>query len=651
MCQLCDEDGLQKEATHRCFTCTKTRDPVEFFCEACYVEGHSSRLTRGHDGGSISEMEKIQMNPECSKHGIPENSVCLEENIRVCEKCHTEEHKTHPLRNVVDYEKELIGDLLASIQEHRNLQLKPLIKEAENLKKSKQHKEGLLKEIRDAISVLDLKLKEINSKTIKSRSTGVMLSKKVEECPKQELLDREQILIFRTRIQQAFEVLSSEQSPQSHHPAAPHLSDQTAQTPKLKDIKPQQPPSDDPPPSPSIHGGHRLESNRECEGPTSHSSNPLPLPKPQKPGNWICTSCLKNNFAATVHCFKCRTKRPHGAPDLESDRRQKVEDSKSQQPPSSPTKFRPSSSLTGSQSQAQSQSQSRHSPDQRYQGHKPNDNKGHESGYAVHFCFGRRGPGRGEFNAPRGLALDSSGNIFVADSKNHRIQVFQQSDAKLLRTIGYRGNFDGEFEGPCDLAIDADGNLIVVDEFHHCIQTFYPSGKYRSKLGARGTGDGRFMNPHGVAISREGDIIIADMGNHRIQIYTRVGSWSKFGTLGASAGQMSSPCAVAVDPTNGNIFVCERGNRRVQVFLPNGESLRIIPEFVCPSGVAVKPNGDFAVTDRGFHQVQVYSKEFKIITKFGQENLNCPSTPIILGNENIAFAETGNNRVQIYAKM
>ena len=96
--------------------------------------------------------------------------------------------------------------------------------------------------------------------------------------------------------------------------------------------------------------------------------------------------------------------------------------------------------------------------------------------------WGSLGIGDGQFRSPGGLAIDGAGNVYVVDSFNHRIQVFDP-EGRFLRKWGREGQEDGQFSYPRGLAIDGAGNVYVVDVLSHRIQVFDPEGRFLRKWG------------------------------------------------------------------------------------------------------------------------------------------------------------------------
>jgi DNA-binding beta-propeller fold protein YncE len=135
------------------------------------------------------------------------------------------------------------------------------------------------------------------------------------------------------------------------------------------------------------------------------------------------------------------------------------------------------------------------------------------------FTWGNYGIGDGQFDYPRGIAVDGSSNVYVVDTYNHRIQVFS-SNGIFLGKWGNLGTGDGQFYYPRGIAVDGSGNVYVADTCNHRIQVFSSNGIFLGKWGNLGTEDGQFDYPFEVAIDKYSEVIyVADTYNNRIQSF------------------------------------------------------------------------------------------------------------------------------------
>jgi ABC-type Fe3+ transport system permease subunit/DNA-binding beta-propeller fold protein YncE len=130
--------------------------------------------------------------------------------------------------------------------------------------------------------------------------------------------------------------------------------------------------------------------------------------------------------------------------------------------------------------------------------------------------IGHAGTGPGEFNRPEGLCVDSSDKIYVADSCNHRIQIFTR-EGQFLRTYGKPGKGPGELSYPYDICVDSAGRQYVCEFGNSRIQVFDASDKSIEVIGGPGAAPGQFSNPWGIALDSHGDLYVADSQNHRLQ--------------------------------------------------------------------------------------------------------------------------------------
>ena len=143
-----------------------------------------------------------------------------------------------------------------------------------------------------------------------------------------------------------------------------------------------------------------------------------------------------------------------------------------------------------------------------------------ENGAEAFLLIGQPGSGPGEFNRAEGVAVDSQDRIYIADSCNHRVQVFSQS-GKWLRSYGRPGKNPGEMSYPYDLRVDSAGRQFVCEFGNSRIQIFDSNDQTIEILGGPGGRPGEFSNPWTIALNSRGDLYVCDTGNHRIQKFMR----------------------------------------------------------------------------------------------------------------------------------
>jgi uncharacterized protein (TIGR03663 family) len=186
--------------------------------------------------------------------------------------------------------------------------------------------------------------------------------------------------------------------------------------------------------------------------------------------------------------------------------------------------------------------------------------------------WGSAGAGDAQFSSPRGVAVAADGSVYVADSRNNRIQKFD-ADGNLLLTWGTFGTLDtgagpGVLNEPWGVAIGPDGSVYVTDTWNHRVQKFDANGQFLTMWGTFGQGEtaDAFWGPRGIAVDPQGRVYVADTGNKRIAVFDANGAQvSIIGFGGSDPGQFDEPVGVAVT-ADGTVFVSDTWNQRVQVF-------------------------------------------------------------------------------------
>jgi DNA-binding beta-propeller fold protein YncE len=197
---------------------------------------------------------------------------------------------------------------------------------------------------------------------------------------------------------------------------------------------------------------------------------------------------------------------------------------------------------------------------------------------ATNMSKGGKGTGKGEFDLPHGIAADTKGNIFVADTNNGRIEKFSPSGV-YVGTLGIKGNGYGQLGEPNGIAIDRSGNIYVADASNHRVQKMAPDGTLIDEW--KGPDPG-FYGPRRVAIGPDDSVYVVDQGRTRIVKFSPDGAvLATWGTKGNGDGQFDDHTSVAVDPRTNKVYVADPRNKRIQVFDSNGNFLTkwSIPEW------------------------------------------------------------------------
>ncbi len=226
--------------------------------------------------------------------------------------------------------------------------------------------------------------------------------------------------------------------------------------------------------------------------------------------------------------------------------------------------------------------------------------------------IGSRGSEPAFFKAPRGLAVDSQGHFWVADTGNDRLQKFS-IEGNLLQVIGKSGSGEGELRAPSGVAVSPKGNICVADTGNKRVQVFSPKGMFLGAFGKSGKLSGQFNEIVDIAVDASENIYVVDRGNDRVVKTDGNGGllWEA-GKTGKQEGEFKGPENIAVSP-DGEVYVLDAGNGRIQIFNSNGKFLRKFGsegaergEFSSPQGLALEDGLRIYVGDRGNKRVQAF---------------------------------------------
>jgi sugar lactone lactonase YvrE len=174
--------------------------------------------------------------------------------------------------------------------------------------------------------------------------------------------------------------------------------------------------------------------------------------------------------------------------------------------------------------------------------------------------------------SPGSLAIDRENRLlYVSDIELDQVLVYDADTLKLKRKIGTTGHnheltSPGDFAKPTGLAVDQEGNLYVADTLNNRIEIFDADGKFISAFGKSGDGPGYFARPKGVAIDGDGHIWVADGMQDRVQVFNQEAQLLiSFGGHGMLPGQFQGLVGIAVDKNN-RVFTSEIYPGRVQQF-------------------------------------------------------------------------------------
>ena len=268
---------------------------------------------------------------------------------------------------------------------------------------------------------------------------------------------------------------------------------------------------------------------------------------------------------------------------------------------------------------------------------------------------GQEQPGPARFKDPMSVAVDSVGNVYVADRSNHAIRKVSPSGAVtiLAGVRGSTGRNDGpasaaRFKDPYGVAVDGTGNVYVADTSNHAIRKISVAGEVTTLAGSgsAGSADGagasaRFHTPRAVATDSAGNVYVADKSNHTIRKITPSGAVTTLAGVCGSGGHadgpgntahFKDPMGVAVD-SKGNVIVADKSNHAIRKVTPEGvvstlagcvghaggaDGVGSAVRFKDPTGVAVDSAGNIYVADNSNHAIRKISPEGLVTTLAGK---------------------------------
>lgn len=260
---------------------------------------------------------------------------------------------------------------------------------------------------------------------------------------------------------------------------------------------------------------------------------------------------------------------------------------------------------------------------------------------------GGQGLGPGRFNEPRDLAVSPQGEVYVADFRNARVQVFD-SNGVFLRQWGTPGNGPGQFCDLSSLIVHSSGLVYVTDTFNHRVQVFSQQGEVQGLLTPT-LGDG-FSAPSGIAEGKNGDIYVCSTANCLIFRFDASGKHiSTWGGPGPETGKFDRPLGLAVDNV-GQILVVDALHLRIQWFTPEGTFVQSIPVPQWEGEGHIEPYMDLDdlgriwTTDSRHNRVLVLDPNTGQLVRSIEQDLQMP-TGLAKAGSDMLVTDTWNHRI------
>ena len=279
--------------------------------------------------------------------------------------------------------------------------------------------------------------------------------------------------------------------------------------------------------------------------------------------------------------------------------------------------------------------------------------------------WGMAGAGPGQFSGPKGVAVGADGLIYVADSLNHRVQVFDAGGA-FVRQWGSEGSLPGQFKEPWGITVSSSGDVYVCDTWNHRVQVFDAQGVFERMWGIFGEvqepmGSGEiFYGPRDILFDTQDYMYLSDTGNKRIVKFDPQGRMvSAIGMLGDGPGQFQEPVGLALSP-DGMLYVADTWNQRIQVF---DSDLRYVREWsvlawdgmsvVNKPYLAVDSAGNVYASDPEGYRILKFDAQGKLLAAWGQYgsdlgSMNLPTGLAFDQQGRLLVADAENHRLLVF---
>ena len=228
----------------------------------------------------------------------------------------------------------------------------------------------------------------------------------------------------------------------------------------------------------------------------------------------------------------------------------------------------------------------------------------------------------GTFNEPWGVAVGPDGSVYVSDTWNGRVQKFD-ANGKFIKMWGAFGQSDATNQnvlyGPRGIAVDAKGRVYIADTGNKRIVVYDADGNYYTSIGAEGFEVGKFSEPVDVTLDKDGNVYVTDTWNQRVQVFSPESDGKVFNPLrqwpinGWKSQSLDNKPYIAVAP-NGHVFVTDPEGYRVIEFTATGEFVQLWGNygtdnstFGLASGIAIDSKGMVWVTDSANNRVMRFT--------------------------------------------
>jgi DNA-binding beta-propeller fold protein YncE len=248
--------------------------------------------------------------------------------------------------------------------------------------------------------------------------------------------------------------------------------------------------------------------------------------------------------------------------------------------------------------------------------------------------------GNKDFKLDAPIAITTNGtNLYITNSGNNEIIITDRS-GDFIKKIGGTGTSPGKFNYPVDIDHDVTGNIFIADFRNSRVQIFDEDGNFKSVISKEG------LMPAAIVSDDNGRLFISDVSTHQIHIYKDGQLEKSFGTQGSEDGQLNFANGLAITPNGQRLVVSDSQNKRLQVFTIDGNFMYTIPlkQAGLPKGISVEDDSIYLADSlvHKIYKISIDGKKSQTILQ-GRE-YKYPNDIIVEGNQ-IYITDRGNNRI------
>ena len=231
-------------------------------------------------------------------------------------------------------------------------------------------------------------------------------------------------------------------------------------------------------------------------------------------------------------------------------------------------------------------------------------------------------------NDPQGVAVDSQGNIYIADTANNAVKELNPNTQQIMVLAPNENN-------PAAVALDAYADVYIADTGNHDIEEFTPANQQLTT-----TVEG-LSNPSGVAVGGQGNVYFSDTSRNLIDV------WLTTGTTALVNSGLNNPTGVAVD-VQGNVYFADSGNNAIKELAVTAGPVAVIVNSGVndPTGVAVDGQGNVYIADTGDNAIKQWNAASQQLAILASTGLNGPMGVAVDGQGNVYIADTYNSAIK-----